>query len=144
MNGVKTFLLADDGEDDVFFLRRAFEKAGIVYPLNVVPDGEEAISYLSGTGKYNDRAAYPLPTVLLLDINMPRKNGHEVLAWVRSQPQFRKLPVIMFTSSKSESDVEKAYELGATSYFVKPSGYESLDQSMLILSKYWMEIDHRR
>src|ERR1051325_881269 len=93
-------LLADDGEDDVTLVRRAFKKAGLLNPLQVVKDGDEAIAYLKGEGAYRNRLEVPLPDLLLLDLKMPRKNGFEVLQWIRAQPSLSALRVVVLTSSE--------------------------------------------
>jgi CheY-like chemotaxis protein len=116
-----TILYAEDEPNDHFFLRRAFQRAGFPDPLKTVEDGQEALEYLSGDGPFADRALYPLPSLILLDINMPRKNGLEVLAWIRQEQRFKSLPVLMLTSSEHPADMAKARELGATDYIVKPS-----------------------
>src|SRR2546426_1139606 len=94
-----TILLADDSEDDIVLIGHAFEQGGIANPLAVVRDGEEAIAYLKGEGPYGDRALYPLPVLMLLDLKMPRTDGFQVLRWMRLQPNFIALPVIVLTNS---------------------------------------------
>jgi len=98
-------LLAEDREDDIVLVKRAFEKGQIENPLFVVRDGEETISYLSGIGKYSNRSEYPLPDLLLLDLKMPRKNGFEVLQWIRQQPEWRILRVVVLIGSDDIRDV---------------------------------------
>ena len=123
-------LQVEDDENDVFFLKRAFKEAGILECLRVVTDGQEAIDYLSGTGEYADRARFPLPTLVLLDLKLPRKTGFEVLEWVREQP--------CFSSSAQPPDIMGAYELGANSFVVKPP---SLDQRIDLanaIRSYWL------
>src|SRR3954469_19027403 len=112
-------LLAEDRQDDVLLVRRALSRAGIKNPLVVVGDGEELIEYLSGSGKYANRFEYPAPDLLLLDLKMPKLDGFEALAWVRSQPALRVLPIIVLTTSEHIYDVNRAYELGANSFLVK-------------------------
>ena len=121
-------LLAEDLEDDVIIVRKALVQAFVDNPLRVVRDGEEAISYLGGVGKFGDRSEFPLPGLLLLDIKMPRVDGFEVLQWVRSQPQFRKLPVIILTSSEELHDMKRAYQLGANSFLLKPLNFKDARQ----------------
>ncbi len=136
----KTFpiLLAEDCEDDVFFLQRAFEAAEIRNPLHVVTDGQEAIDYLSGAGKFADRMKYPLPHLVILDLNMPRLGGADVLKWIRRHQQLRCLPVIIFSSSMQPSDVDHCYGLGANSFVVKPSSVEQRTEFARHLKGYWM------
>ena len=131
-------LLAEDNETDVLLTRRAFKKVGLLNPLQVVSDGDEAIAYLSGTGKYANRAEYPLPVLLLLDLKMPKKNGLEVLEWVRQQPSLRALRVIVLTTSDLYRDVNRAYELGANSYIVKPVEMEQFLRVSETLRGYWL------
>src|SRR5690349_14765253 len=113
-------LLAEDREDDVLLIQQAFEQAGIRNPLFVVRDGEEAISYLSGEGKYAKREEFPLPDLLLLDLKMPRKDGFDVLRWLMQQPSLSALRVLVLTTSGEIYDVDEAYQLGANSFLVKP------------------------
>jgi len=120
MSDQGVILVAEDNEVDVLLLRRAFAKAQLLNPLQVVHDGEEAIAYLSGKGKYADRAEYPLPDLVLLDLKMPHKNGLEVLEWIRERPSLSGLRVVMLTSSDQARDVNTAYQLGANSFLVKP------------------------
>ena len=131
-------LLAEDNETDVLLTRRAFKKVGLLNPMQVVSDGEEAIAYLSGTGKYANRAEYPLPVLLLLDLKMPKKNGLEVLEWVRQQPTLRALRIVVLTTSDLYRDVNRAYELGANSYIVKPVEMEQFLRVSETLRGYWL------
>ena len=130
-------LLAEDREDEVLLIRRAFREANFVNPLHVVPDGEEAIAYLEGKGKYANREEYPLPALLLLDLKMPRKDGLEVLDWIRHQPQLSALRVVMLTASDHISDVNRAYQLGANSFLVKPVDFHDFVEMTQALHGYW-------
>jgi len=138
LNREHSILLADDDENDVFFLQRAFTQAQVSPPLHRVHDGEEAIDYLRGEGDFYDRAKYPLPQLMLLDLKMPRKNGFEVLAWVRSQAGLKRLPVIVLSSSNEYPDINRAYDLGANTYLVKPVKFESFLKMMEALKTYWL------
>jgi CheY-like chemotaxis protein len=120
-------LYVEDDENDVYFMRRAFRKLGLSELLFVTRDGEEGIEYLSGTGKFSDREAFPLPALVLLDLKMPRRSGREVLAWIRGQPEFRTLKVVMFTSSTQESDLAFCGSHGADGYVMKPSRADLID-----------------
>src|SRR5437879_6114874 len=120
MSEYALILIAEDREDDIFVIRRAFEKAHLLNPLQVVRDGEEAIAYLKGEGKFANRGEYPLPELLLLDLKMPRIDGFEVLRWIRQQPGLNALRVVVLTSSEDIRDVNQAYRLGANSFLVKP------------------------
>ena len=113
-------LLAEDNDDDVAMLRRAFLQAGIDLPLQVVPNGEEAIAYLMGEGRFSNRAEYPLPDLFLLDLKMPGTNGFEVLAWLRHHPTLAPLRTVVLTTSDEIRDVNQAYLLGANSFLTKP------------------------
>jgi len=127
MNLKPTILLVDDSEDDLFMMRMAFKKAASnCFVLREAGNGEEAIAYISGEGKYADRLEFPYPTVMLIDLNMPLKDGFEVLAWLHSQPQLKRISVIVLSASSRPEDVERAYQLGANSYLVKPTTIESL------------------
>ncbi len=141
MNAPKTILLVDDCENDIFILRAAFKKAGSSFPLQEVHNGEEAVSYLGGKGAYGDRARFPLPTIMLLDLKMPRMNGFEVLGWVRAQPGLKRMAIIIMTASMRRDDIERAFDLGATSFLVKPSSLEALAAMMRCLSD-WVHISH--
>src|SRR5437868_5957497 len=114
-------LIAEDSEDDVFLLDRACLKAGINVRFMQVRNGEEAINYLAGKNQYTDRAAYPLPGLLLLDLKMPKVNGFAVLEWLKQQPVLKRLIVAVLTSSTAPMDINRAYDLGANSYLAKPS-----------------------
>lgn len=121
-------LLAEDDPNDVFFMQRALVKAGANVPLRVVTNGDEAQEYLNGSGKFGDRTEFPLPTLVLLDLKMPFKDGFEVLAWMRSQPLLKDIPVAVLTSSAEDRDRQRATELGAKAYFVKPPTRETVLQ----------------
>src|SRR4030081_1713917 len=125
MSDHAVILLVEDRPDDVVLIRRAFLKGNIINPLFVVYDGEEAIAYLSGEGKYANREEYPLPDLLLLDLKMPQKDGFEVLQWIRDQPGLKSLRVVVLTSSEDLHEVNHAYELGANSFLVKPLEFEN-------------------
>ncbi len=119
-------LLADDDELATLLMHSVFERAGFVRPLQLARDGVEVIAYLRGDGPYGDRLQHPLPTVLLLDLNMPRKNGFEVLAWIRQQPALKRLHVYVLSASSQLEDIQQAYDLGANSYLVKPGNLDEL------------------
>lgn len=119
-------LVADDCENDALLMETVFRRAGWVQPLRFVRDGEQAIAYLEGAGGYADRTRHPLPSVLLLDLNMPRKNGFQVLAWIWEQPALRGLHVYVLSASSQPEDIRRAYELGAKSYLVKPGNLDGL------------------
>src|SRR3989442_6456219 len=121
MNEWQTILLVDDSENDREIMRVAFKKANFSNPLQEVHNGEEAIAYLKGEDVYTDRNKFPLPAVMLLDLNMPMKNGFDLLSWVRTQPALKRLSIVILTASTRMEDVERAFDLGANSFLVKPS-----------------------
>jgi CheY-like chemotaxis protein len=119
-------LVAEDDENDIFLIKRAFHQAQFDNPLQAVSTGEEAIAYLRGSPPFEEREKFPVPGLVLLDLKMPRKNGFEVLAWIRQHPEFNALPVVVLTSSQESADINRAYALGANSYLVKPANFLSL------------------
>jgi CheY-like chemotaxis protein len=133
-----TILYAEDEEDDVFFLQRAFKLAGSSHSLKAVPDGAEALEYLTGQGIFADRIRYPFPDLILLDINMPKKSGLEVLEWIRSQSCYKSLPTVILTSSTRPEDMEKAHQLGADDYLLKPSDPLKLIELVKSLQECWL------
>ena len=134
-------LLAEDDPNDILLIQRAFQKAGFQNSLKVVRDGEQAIDYLRGADPYSDRNNFPLPFLLLLDLKMPGTDGFEVLQWVRSERDLKRLLVIVLTSSNLQSDVDRAYELGANSYLVKPVEFQEMVNMIQRFEAYWSEIN---
>ena len=141
MNNNRTVLLVEDSENDIFLTRLAFKSAGFNCPLHEVHNGEEAIAYLKGEGSYSDRNTFPLPAVVLMDLNMPRKNGFDVLKWVRTQPQLRRMTVIILSASMQPEDVEQAFDLGANSFLVKPNAIGDLT-NMIRCVRDWLQYNH--
>lgn len=141
MKEKQTILLVDDSRNDLLLMRMAFKKAEVIFPLQEVRNGVEAIDYLSGNGPYGDRSQFPLPAVILLDLNMPMKNGFDVLSWARAQPELKHISIVILTASMRTEDVEQAYKLGASSFLVKPSHIGEL-VSMIRRLRDWMEINH--
>jgi CheY-like chemotaxis protein len=135
----RTLLLVEDNEDDVFLMKRALKGAQVINPVHVVEDGQEAVDYLAGAGKFADRAAYPLPAVVFLDLKLPYISGHDVLAWIRRQKELESLVVIVLTSSNEASDLSRCYALGANSYVVKPPTPEQLEELAKAFKWYWLE-----
>jgi len=135
----KPILYAEDDDNDTVLVARAFQQAALANPLVVVPNGDEAIDYLSGAGRYSDRARHPLPCLALIDLNMPGKTGLEVLKWIRGRPPIRTLPVLILTSSTHESDVKNAYLQGANGYLVKPGGPAELLAMVKAIRDFWLE-----
>ncbi|MEY2466800.1 MAG: hypothetical protein QOD03_1321 [Verrucomicrobiota bacterium] len=132
-------LLVEDDINDVFFFQRAAEKAALTRKVQVARDGQEAVGYLSGEGEFADREKYPLPCLIILDLNMPRKNGFEVLEWLREMPPLDTLPAVILTSSQAERDRQQAYDLGAKAYFVKPSDPAKLVELLKVIMTDYSE-----
>jgi CheY-like chemotaxis protein len=137
----KRVLVAEDDPSDVFFLKRAFVLAGVPALLSFVRDGQEAIDYLEGENKYADRDAYPIPDLMLLDLKMPRLDGFDVLGWLRQQPGLKRLLVTILTSSDQPQDINRAYDLGANSYLLKPHNSEHLSDLVKHVQRYWLELN---
>ena len=135
-----TILLVEDDHNDVLLIKRAFQKVKIANPIIVLNDGEQAISYLAGREPYIER---PLPVLILLDLKLPRKSGHEVLEWLRHQQTLKRLPVVVLTASSESSDINRAYDLGANSYLVKPVTFGALVEMVKTLNLYWMILNKR-
>src|ERR1043166_6912938 len=137
----KRVLIAEDDPSDVFLLKRAFSLAQVPATLHFVRDGQEAIDYLEGDSAYQDRAAYPLPALMLLDLKMPKLNGFDVLKWLRCQPGLKRLLVTVLTSSDQPDDINRAYDLGANSYLLKPHNSHELADMVKRVQKYWLEMN---
>src|SRR3954469_23748842 len=135
---MKTVLLVEDGEVEIKAMRMAFERAGLQHRLGVVRDGDEAVKYLSGEGVYADRAVHPLPDAVLLDLSIPGRNGHQVLQWIRTQPNFKDLPVIVLTGSFNTTDYRNAMSEGATGYHLKPENAAGLQTILADLERKWL------
>jgi|SRR5256885_15582672 CheY-like chemotaxis protein len=140
MNNGATILLAEDREDDILLIQRAFKQGGIRYPLMIVRDGEEAINYLAGHGRYSNRELYPIPALFLLDLTLPVTDGFEVLRWVRNRPELRNLPVVVLTASDRIRDVNQAYRLGAYSFLVKSLDFQDAVALAQSISDYWLKV----
>lgn len=141
MRESETILLVDDDENDVLLLQRAFRKAGLHQSLRVARNGQEAVNYLLGADDYADRERYPLPFLLLLDLKMPGVDGFEVLRRARAEPDLKRLLIVVLTSSNLQTDVDRAYELGANSYLVKPVEFEEMVHMVQRFQAYWAEIN---
>jgi CheY-like chemotaxis protein len=137
-------LLVDDNPHDVVLIRLAFRKVGIIDTIHLVRDGAEAMHYISGGGIYADRAIFPPPTLVLLDLKMPGANGFEVLKWIRSQESLESLVVVVMSGSRDDADIQQAYELGANSYLIKPTKFEDLVKMMESLKDYQTWGDRKR
>jgi two-component system response regulator len=135
-----TILMADDDPDDRQLTKEAFEEARLVNDLRFVEDGVELLDYLHRRGKYADPVSSPRPGIILLDLNMPRKDGREALQELKQDARFRAIRVIILTTSKAEEDILRTYNLSAASYITKPVTFESLVDVVKTLGKYWLEI----
>jgi DNA-binding response OmpR family regulator len=133
----RTILLVEDDENDMFFLQRAMKKAGVPNPIQIASDGQQAIDYFQGTGKFADREEFPLPYLVLLDLKLPRVMGLDVLKWIRQRPEVAAI-VIILSSSKEEADVASAYRLGANGYLVKPAEASQLDDMARSIKDFWL------
>src|SRR5258706_12086044 len=142
MDKLNPVLLAEDNADDVLLIRRAFRDNDIQNPLEVVENGEEAIHYLGGEGRYADRAAFPFPALFLLDLKMPVKDGLEVLRWLSGHPDIsRQLPVVVLSSAEFPDETQAAYAMDIQACLVKPMEYAELRERIRILKEYWLDFD---
>lgn len=133
-----TLLLVEDEPDNVFFFEHAMRKRGVTHPLQAANNGQEALDYLAGAGKFADREKFPLPGLVILDLKLPHATGFEVLQKIREQPATRTLIVLMLTSSANRADVAKAYALGANAYLVKPLRLEVLEEIVGAIKLFWL------
>jgi CheY-like chemotaxis protein len=135
-----TILLVDDDEEDLQMTQEALRESRLGNDLRLAHDGEELMEYLLRQGPYSDPSDSPRPGLILLDLNMPRKDGREALAEIKANPELRKIPVIVLTTSKAEEDIFRTYDLGVSSFITKPVTFAGLVEAMSILSQYWFEI----
>lgn len=138
-----TVLLVEDNPSDVFIIQRTFRKLKADISIEVAADGDEAIAYLSGNGKYADREKFPLPALILLDLKLPRRSGFEVLDWLKKQPVLARLPVVVLTSSRQSLDINRAYDSGANSYLVKTVNPSETEELGKIIQRYWLNINQQ-
>lgn len=131
--------MADDDADDRLLAQDALAESKLANDLYLVCDGQELMDYLYRTGKYQDPSSSPRPGVILLDLNMPKKGGFEALAEIRSDPALRQIPIVILTTSKSEEDIYRGYDMGASSFVTKPVTFEGLVEAMSSLGQYWFE-----
>ena len=134
---VELVLVAEDNPDDATLLRRAVERAELPVRLKIVSDGEQVVLYLQGLGAFANREMNPKPSLIILDLKMPRKNGFEVLEWLKENPEFAAIPKVVMSASGLETDVRRAYDLGANTYFIKPGTFHDLVETMRSLQSYW-------
>ena len=135
-----TILLADDDPDDRKLTQDAFVENRLVNVLHCVEDGEELMEYLRRQGRYVDQKDAPLPGLILLDLNMPRKDGREALKEIKADPELRRIPIVVLTTSKAEEDILRSYDLGVNSYVTKPVTFKSLVELIKVLGQYWFEV----
>ena len=133
-------LLADDDEEDRMLAANALQESRVVNDLRFVTDGEELLDYLLHRGRYEDPAFSPIPGLILLDLNMPRKDGREALREIKAHPDLRRIPIVVLTTSKAEEDIYRTYDLGANSFITKPVSFEGLVMVMRDIGRYWIEI----
>jgi CheY-like chemotaxis protein len=136
-----TILLVEDTPSDATLIRRAFEKTNVLNPIVWTKNGQEALGYLSGLGQYGDRIRYPLPALILLDLDLPEMSGFELLQWKRTQPNIRRIPVVVLTIDSASSTVNAAYDLGANSYLVKPGKPDEIMRVVKIIQEYWLGLN---
>jgi CheY-like chemotaxis protein len=141
--GPPAVLVVEDNPDDVFLIERAFAESGTAAAIKVVDDGEKAIAYLSGRGSFADREKFPVPSLVLLDLKLPRIPGLNVLSWLRKQPALGRMLVVILTSSRESIDINRAYELGANSYLVKPVSSEALAELIKSVDRYWLGLNEQ-
>jgi len=136
-----TILLIEDSESDALLMQRALQKSAISDGVQIARNGKEAIEYLKGVGPFSNRQEFPLPQLILLDLQMPEMHGLKVLEWIRSQPEFRSTVVIVLSSSRLTGDIQLAYKLGSNSYLVKPPTLEMLYQTVAAIAQYWLALN---
>ena len=137
---VTTLLLADDDPDDRLLVRDALDETRWTAELRSVEDGVELMDYLRRRGRYADPSEAPPPSLILLDLKMPRKGGHQALKEIKEDPNLRRIPVVILTTSRQEQDISRSYGLGVNSFITKPSSFEALVETMRSLERYWFEI----
>jgi CheY-like chemotaxis protein len=141
MSSAPVILLVDDSPNDALLMAAVFQRAGFAHPLQFVTRGEEAVAYLRGEGRYADRVEFPAPAVILLDLNMPRQNGFEILAWIRRQPSLGRIRVYILSASSRQQDIDLALDLGANAFLVKPGTFDELAQLATALLA-WLKVCH--
>ena len=135
-----SILLAEDDPDDRYLIGEALEENLVTNELYIVEDGEELLDYLYQRGKYNDKEKWPRPGLILLDLNMPRKDGREVLGEIKADPELRRIPIVVLTTSHAEEDITRTYDLGISGYVTKPSSFSGLLETIKAIGEYWLEI----
>jgi CheY-like chemotaxis protein len=136
-----TILLVEDEPSDAAMLRRGFEKAEVLNPVVHLANGDDALAYLEGLGPYIDRVKYPLPVLILLDLKLPGLSGIQLLEWMRTRPEIRRIPVVVLTADSERGTVNAAYELGANSYLVKPADPANIVRIVEAIQQYWIQLN---
>ncbi|NEQ31500.1 MAG: response regulator [Leptolyngbya sp. SIO4C5] len=136
-----SILLVEDDSNDILFIQRAFRRVNATNSIQIVKDGDAAVDYLAGVGTYADRDRYPLPALILLDLKLPRRSGVEVLEWIKQQPALKRIPVVVLTSSRESPDINRSYDLGVSSYLVKPVSFDSLATMISVIDAYWLQLN---
>ena len=135
-----TILIAEDDDDDFLLTEQALHEARLLNPLARATDGQDLMDHLEHRGRYRDRRLYPVPSLVLLDLNMPRKDGREALREIKANPQLRQIPVVVLTTSKAEEDILRSYDLGVNSFIIKPVTFGGLVEAVKVLGRYWFEL----
>lgn len=135
-----TILMADDDADDRFLAQEALAEAHLANDLRFVEDGQALMEYLHKNGQFGDGVDAPVPGLILLDLNMPRKDGREALAEIKADETLRRIPIVVLTTSKSEEDILKTYDLGVSGYITKPVTFDGLVEALRVVGKYWFQI----
>ena len=135
-----TILIAEDDEEDRMLASDALKESRLANQVTFVEDGEELTDYLFNRGNYEDKKKYPAPGLVLLDLNMPRKDGREALQEIKREPSLKRIPIIVLTTSRAEEDILRSYDLGVNSFITKPVTFESLVEIMKVIGQYWFEI----
>ncbi|MDF1851024.1 MAG: response regulator [Verrucomicrobiales bacterium] len=133
-------MMADDDPDDREFVREAFDECGFEGDFRYVEDGADLVDYLTHSGRFEEREEVPVPDLILLDLNMPRMDGKEALAFIKSREELRRIPIVVLSTSDSEEDIRKTYDLGVNSFVTKPSSFDEIVKMAQGLHRYWFEI----
>ena len=136
-------LLVEDNYDDAELILRAFQRAGVENPVRLARDGEEAMAYLTGLGKYTDHVKNPLPAVILLDLNLPKFNGYQLMLWRRTRPEIKRIPVVVLSESHDPTSINRAYDAGASSYLVKPDSSADIGAVADLVQSYWIKLNEK-
>jgi CheY-like chemotaxis protein len=142
MHRPMTILLAEDNEDDILLMQRAFQKIDAKPAIQVVRNGEEAIRYLEGEGEFADRKSFPFPALIISDLNMPRKDGFDLIKWLRAHPECFVIPIVVLTTSEPDGRIREAYRLGANACMRRPSTFDELLKLLRITTEFWQWCDH--